>query len=344
MADEFEASVNIVAPDAGELERAAEAALRPKRLSEFVGQKVVRDQLQLVLDAARARGASADHVLLAGPPGLGKTTLAMIIAAEMGTSLRLTSGPAIQHAGDLAAILSGLQEGDVLFIDEIHRLARTAEEMLYLAMEDFRVDVVVGKGPGATSIPLTLPPFTVVGATTRSGLLPAPLRDRFGFTAHLEFYSTEDLEMVVRRSAELLSTPIDAKAAHEIASRSRGTPRIANRLLRRVVDYAQVRGNGQLTLDAARGALELFEVDAFGLDRLDRAVLDAMCRRFAGGPVGLTTLAVTVGEEAETVETVAEPYLVREGVILRTTRGRMATAKAWKHLGLTPPAESVLFE
>lgn len=344
MADEFQASVNIVAPDAGELERAAEAALRPKRLSEFVGQKIVRDQLQLVLDAARARGASADHVLLAGPPGLGKTTLAMIIAAEMGTSLRLTSGPAIQHAGDLAAILSGLQEGDVLFIDEIHRLARTAEEMLYLAMEDFRVDVVVGKGPGATSIPLTLPPFTVVGATTRSGLLPAPLRDRFGFTAHLEFYSTEDLEMVVRRSAELLSTPIDAKAAHEIASRSRGTPRIANRLLRRVVDYAQVRGNGQLTLDAARGALELFEVDAFGLDRLDRAVLDAMCRRFAGGPVGLTTLAVTVGEEAETVETVAEPYLVREGFILRTTRGRMATAKAWKHLGLTPPAESALFE
>ena len=344
MADEFEPSINIVAPDAGELERAAEAALRPKRLSEFVGQSVVRNQLRLVLDAARARGASADHVLLAGPPGLGKTTLAMIIAAEMGTSLRLTSGPAIQHAGDLAAILSGLQEGDVLFIDEIHRLARTAEEMLYLAMEDFRVDVVVGKGPGATSIPLTLPPFTAVGATTRSGLLPAPLRDRFGFTAHLEFYSTEDLEMVVKRSADLLATPIDAQAAHEIASRSRGTPRIANRLLRRVVDFAQVRGNGQLTLEAARGALELFEVDAFGLDRLDRAVLDAMCRRFAGGPVGLTTLAVTVGEEAETVETVAEPYLVREGFILRTTRGRMATAKAWKHLGLTPPSESTLFE
>ena len=344
MADEFEPSINIVAPDAGELERAAEAALRPKRLSEFVGQSVVRNQLQLVLDAARARGASADHVLLAGPPGLGKTTLAMIIAAEMGTSLRLNSGPSIQHPGDLAAILSGLQEGDVLFIDEIHRLARTAEEMLYLAMEDFRVDVVVGKGPGATSIPLTLPPFTVVGATTRSGLLPAPLRDRFGFTAHLEFYSTEDLEMVVKRSADLLATPIDAQAAHEIASRSRGTPRIANRLLRRVVDFAQVRGNGQLTLEAARGALELFEVDAFGLDRLDRAVLDAMCRRFAGGPVGLTTLAVTVGEEAETVETVAEPYLVREGFILRTTRGRMATAKAWKHLGLTPPPESTLFE
>ena len=269
----------------------------------------------------------------------------MIIAAEMGTSLRLTSGPAIQHAGDLAAILSGLQEGDILFIDEIHRLARTAEEMLYLAMEDFRVDVVVGKGPGATSIPLTLPPFTVVGATTRSGLLPAPLRDRFGFTAHLEFYETEELQSVVTRSATLLGSPIDARAAHEIASRSRGTPRIANRLLRRVVDYAQVHGDGTLTLDAARGALELFEVDPSGLDRLDRAVLEAVCRRFAGGPVGLTTLSVTIGEEAETVETVAEPYLVREGFLVRTNRGRMATPKAWAHLGLTPPApDGALFD
>ena len=324
-------TMRIVAPDAGELERAAEAALRPKKLSEFVGQRVVRGQLQLVLDAARMRAATPDHVLLAGPPGLGKTTLAMIIAAEMGTSLRLTSGPAIQHAGDLAAILSGLQEGDILFIDEIHRLARTAEEMLYLAMEDFRVDVVVGKGPGATSIPLTLPPFTVVGATTRSGLLPAPLRDRFGFTAHLEFYETDELQSVVTRSASLLGSPIDARAAHEIASRSRGTPRIANRLLRRVVDYAQVHGDGTLTLDAARGALELFEVDPSGLDRLDRAVLEAVCRRFAGGPVGLTTLSVTIGEEAETVETVAEPYLVREGFLVRTNRGRMATPKAWAH-------------
>ncbi|WP_076464827.1 Holliday junction branch migration DNA helicase RuvB [Actinomyces mediterranea] len=333
----------IVAPDAGELERAAEAALRPKRLAEFVGQHVVRNQLQLVLDAARGRGVPSDHVLLAGPPGLGKTTLAMIIAQEMGSSLRLTSGPAIQHAGDLAAILSGLQEGDILFIDEIHRLARTAEEMLYLAMEDFRVDVVVGKGPGATSIPLTLPPFTVVGATTRSGLLPAPLRDRFGFTAHLDFYTTEELESVVTRSADLLGAPLDARAAREIASRSRGTPRIANRLLRRVVDYAQVRGDGRLTLDAARSALELFEVDRVGLDRLDRAVLEAVCLRFAGGPVGLTTLSVTVGEEAETVETVAEPFLVREGFLMRTNRGRAATSKAWKHLGLTPPAESTLF-
>ena len=263
----------------------------------------------------------------------------------MGTSLRLPSGPAIQHAGDLAAILSGLQEGDILFIDEIHRLARTAEEMLYLAMEDFRVDVVVGKGPGATSIPLTLPPFTVVGATTRSGLLPAPLRDRFGFTAHLEFYETEELQSVVTRSATLLGSPIDARAAHEIASRSRGTPRIANRLLRRVVDYAQVHGDGTLTLDAARGALELFEVDPSGLDRLDRAVLDAVCRRFAGGPVGLTTLSVTIGEEAETVETVAEPYLVREGFLVRTNRGRMATPKAWGHLGLAPPApDGALFD
>ena len=346
MADSFDSpaeAMRIVAPDAGELERAAEAALRPKRLTEFVGQETVREQLQLVLDAARGRGVSPDHVLLAGPPGLGKTTLAMIIAAEMGTALRLTSGPAIQHSGDLAAILSGLQEGDILFIDEIHRLARTAEEMLYLAMEDFRVDVVVGKGPGATSIPLTLPPFTVVGATTRTGLLPAPLRDRFGFTAHLEFYETHELEAVVTRSADLLGAPLDAQAAHEIASRSRGTPRIANRLLRRVVDYAQVRGSGALDLEAAQGALTLFEVDRYGLDRLDRAVLDAVCQRFAGGPVGLTTLAVTVGEEAETVETVAETYLVREGFLVRTNRGRAATPKAFHHLGLTPPAESMLF-
>jgi len=333
----------IIAPDASDVERAAEAALRPKHLAEFIGQATVRSQLQLVLDAARGRGVTPDHVLLAGPPGLGKTTLAMIIAAEMGTSLRLTSGPAIQHAGDLAAILSGLQEGDVLFIDEIHRLARTAEEMLYLAMEDYRVDVVVGKGPGATSIPLTLPPFTVVGATTRSGLLPAPLRDRFGFTAHLEFYSTAELESVVHRSAGLLGAPIDTPAAHEVASRSRGTPRIANRLLRRVLDYAQVHGDGTLSLDSARSALELFEVDASGLDRLDRSVLEALCRRFGGGPVGLTTLAVTVGEEAETVETVAEPYLVREGFMVRTARGRAATRQAWEHLGLTPPQEGTLF-
>lgn len=322
---------------ASDTERAQEAALRPKRLSEFVGQEVVRNQLSLVLDAAVGREKAPDHVLLSGPPGLGKTTLAMIVAAEVNGSLRLTSGPAIQHPGDLAAVLSSLQEGDVLFIDEIHRLARTAEEMLYLAMEDFRVDVMVGKGPGATSIPLPLPPFTVVGATTRAGLLPAPLRDRFGFTAHLDYYSESELALIVERNAIKLDAEIKKDAAAEIASRSRGTPRIANRLLRRVQDWAQVRGSGILDMDAAQAALEVFEVDKRGLDRLDRSVLEAVCIRFNGGPVGLTTLAVSVGEEPETVETVAEPYLVREGFLTRTPRGRVATNLAWSHLGLTPP-------
>ncbi len=337
-------SVQFVAPDADELERAAEAALRPRSLNEFIGQPAVRGQLSVLLDAARGRGEPADHVLLVGPPGLGKTTLAMIIAGEMGASLRLTSGPAIQHAGDLASILSALQPGDVLFIDEIHRLARTAQEMLYLAMEDFRVDIIVGKGPGATSIPLTLPRFTVIGATTRSGLLPAPLRDRFGYTAHLEFYSADDLQKVVTRSARLLEAPLKDAAAKEIASRSRGTPRIANRLLRRVVDYAQVSGFTEVTSDSANKALTLFQVDSLGLDRLDRAVLDAICLNFAGGPVGLSTLAQTVAEEAETLETVAEPYLVRQGFLMRTPRGRVATTKAWQHLGLTPPQVDPLFE
>lgn len=328
-----------VTPQADDIERAAEAALRPKSLETFVGQTKVRKQLSLVLKAAVARGTSPDHVLLSGPPGLGKTTLAMIISHELGTSLRLTSGPAIQHAGDLAAILSALQEGDVLFIDEIHRLSRAVEEMLYLAMEDYRVDVVVGKGPGATSIPLTLPRFTVVGATTRAGLLPAPLRDRFGFTAHLEYYPPRELKQVLQRSALLLGAQLEEQAADEMAGRSRGTPRIANRLLRRVIDYAQIHGEGQLDLNAAKAALELFEVDACGLDRLDRAVLEALCQRFNGGPVGLSTLAVSVGEEPETVETVSEPYLVREGFISRTARGRIATAKAWEHLGLKNPAD-----
>jgi Holliday junction DNA helicase RuvB len=331
-------SERLVTASADDVERAAEAALRPKRLEEFVGQPTVRDQLSLVLEAAIARGAPPDHVLLSGPPGLGKTTLAMIIASELGTSMRVTSGPAIQHAGDLAAVLSSLEEGEVLFIDEIHRLARPAEELLYVAMEDFRVDVVVGKGAGASAIPLALPPFTVVGATTRAGLLPAPLRDRFGFTGHLDFYDARDLERVIVRSAGLLGVDVKHAAAHEIARRSRGTPRIANRLLRRVRDWAQVRGDGVMDLHAAQSALQVYEVDPLGLDRLDRSVLDALCRRFGGGPVGLSTLAMTVGEEPDTVETVAEPYLVREGFVARTPRGRVATPAAWAHLGLTAPA------
>jgi holliday junction DNA helicase RuvB len=329
-----------VSPLADADERQIEGALRPRQLSEFVGQTRLREQLTLVLEGAMRRGKAPDHVLLSGPPGLGKTTIAMIIAAELGAPLRISSGPAIERAGDLASMLTSLTGGEVVFIDEIHRLARPAEEMLYLAMEDFRVDVMLGKGPGATAVPLDVAPFTLVGATTRAGLLPAPLRDRFGFTGHLDFYDPDELGVIIRRSAGLLGVTLRDEGAQEIAGRSRGTPRIANRLLRRVRDYAEVRGDGVVTKQAARTALALYEVDEIGLDRLDLGVLTALVRRFGGGPVGLSTLAVAVGEEAETVEVVAEPFLVRAGLMARTPRGRLATPAAWEHLGLTPPASA----
>jgi Holliday junction DNA helicase RuvB len=332
-----ESERDVVSPLPVEAESDLEASLRPRRLSEFVGQPKVREQLQVVLESALRRNRPPDHVLLSGPPGLGKTSLAMIIAAELGAPFRLTSGPAIERAGDLAALLTSLSEGEVLFIDEIHRIARPAEELLYMAMEDFRVDVMVGKGPGATAIPLELSPFTLVGATTRAGLLTGPLRDRFGFTAHMDFYDAAELEQVITRSAQLLSVDITADGAAEIAGRSRGTPRIANRLLRRVRDFAEVRADGVVSAAVAHDALAVYDVDELGLDRLDNAVLDALVRRFSGGPVGVSTLAVAVGEEIETVEEVAEPFLVRAGLLARTPRGRVATPAAWQHLGLTPP-------
>jgi len=316
-----------------------EASLRPRRLDEFVGQARVSEQLALVLQGARGRGKPADHVLFSGPPGLGKTSLAGIVAAEMSANLRATSGPALERPGDLAAILSNLEPGDVLFVDEIHRLPRAVEETLYPAMEDFTLDIVVGKGPGAKALRLSLPEFTLVGATTRTGLVTSPLRDRFGFAARLDFYSPAELVEILRRSAGILGVRLDADGAAEVANRSRGTPRIANRLLRRVRDYAEVRADGVVTTAVARAALELFEVDARGLDKLDRWVLLALCRDFGGGPVGLSTLAVAVGEEPDTVEDVVEPFLIQQGLLARTPRGRVATESGFAHLGIPPPPD-----
>ena len=319
---------------ATESDLAFESALRPTSLSEFIGQSKVKQQLDLLLKAAALQKRSPDHILLAGPPGLGKTTLAMIVSNEIGSGLRMTSGPTIQHAGDLAAVLSSLSAGEVLFIDEIHRMARPAEELLYMAMEDFRVDVMVGKGPGASSISLELEPFTLVGATTRSGMLPNPLRDRFGYTANLEFYVSDELRLVLERAAKKLELDSEAEAISLIASRSRGTPRIANRLLRRVRDYALVENNQKISQSLAAAALDLYEVDSLGLDRLDKQVLLTLIQKFEGRPVGLSTLAIALGEEPDTIESVVEPYLLREGLIERTPKGRQATALAHRHLGL----------
>ncbi|MBU3689005.1 MAG: Holliday junction branch migration DNA helicase RuvB [Acidimicrobiales bacterium mtb01] len=314
-----------------------EVGLRPRRLDDFVGQRELKEKLAIVLQAARARGEAVDHLLFAGPPGLGKTTLSVIIAAEMGTRLHVTSGPALERAGDLAAILTKLEPGDVLFIDEIHRLSRTVEEILYPAMEDFQIDIVVGKGPAASSIRLTLPRFTLVGATTRTGMITGPLRDRFGLVARLEYYDTDELESIVSRAASILGFDIDATGAHEIARRSRGTPRIANRLLRRVRDFAEVGGLTRIDGPAADRGLAVFGVDGAGLDKSDRQLLSAICQQFSGGPVGLSTLAIAVGEQPETVEDVYEPFLIQRGFLARTPRGRVALASAWDHLGIPLP-------
>ena len=316
-----------------------EVGLRPRRLDEFVGQSELREKLSIVLEAARRRSEAVDHLLFAGPPGLGKTTLSVIIAAEMGTRLHVTSGPALERAGDLAAILTSLEEGDVLFIDEIHRLSRTVEEILYPAMEDFQIDIVVGKGPAASSIRLTLPRFTLVGATTRTGMITGPLRDRFGLVARLEYYDDTELTSIVSRASEILQGPITAEGAHEIARRSRGTPRIANRLMRRVRDFAEVEGHALVDGDVADRGLAVFGVDGAGLDKVDRHILSTVCQQFSGGPVGLSTLAIAIGEQPETVEDVYEPFLIQRGLLARTPRGRVAMASAWQHLGLPVPTE-----
>ncbi len=317
-----------------------EARLRPRSLAEFVGQAELKDRLGIILDAAARRSEPPDHLLFAGPPGLGKTTLAGIVAAELGSYLHVTSGPALERAGDLASMLTNLQQGDVLFIDEIHRLPRAVEEILYPAMEDLQIDVVLGKGPSARSIRFDVEPFTLVAATTRTGLITGPLRDRFGFDFRLEHYSTADLQAIVERSATIFDVDITPDGASEIAGRSRGTPRIAIRLLKRVRDYAEMRAAGVVDHAAASAGLEMFGIDVLGLDRIDNQLLDNLCRRFAGGPVGLSTLAISVGEPTDTIEEVIEPFLIQQGLLVRTPRGRMATGAAWSHVGLTPPAET----
>ena len=328
--------VTAAVPDDG----AFEASLRPRRLAEFVGQTSLKEHLTIMLEAARRRGQAADHLLLAGPPGLGKTSMAGIVAAEMDAHLHVTSGPALERAGDLAAILSKLEDGAVLFIDEIHRLPRPVEEILYPAMEDFSLDIVVGKGPAASSIRLELARFTLVGATTRTGLITGPLRDRFGLVERLDYYSAEELEAIVHRAGRIMDVAIDERGAVEIARRARGTPRIANRLLRRVRDFAEVRAAGHINEAVAREGLALYGVDELGLDKVDRAILGAICEQYGGGPVGLSTLSISVGEQTETVEDVYEPFLIQRGLLMRTPRGRVATPAAFGHLGLAVPART----